>query len=389
MSLSDRLLLIQFNDPKFQSFLEKVGYELFSVDQWSEVQDLLGREPIDAILFDGSTDTDSIDFLETVKNQPKIQSLPMFFFVDNEDRAEELQKKSLDKVEVFVKPYSIGAVASKIATEVRLRKFAGEDEVTATLSETNAALRDLTLHLKKDLEEARSIQQNLLPKVLPEKDEFEIAFSYEPLEEVGGDWFFIEEVAGNKVSVQIGDVTGHGLSAAFIGSMTKMAMVAAGACAPHELLQKMNGLLEPQLPDGKFVTMFSYLYEYETGLLHYARAGHPPALLLRRREGKVLQLKGEGFPLGFLEGADYSLGQEIVEKDDILIIYTDAFPESTNMEGAYYGIERLEKFLLELPREISAEDVIQLLKENFDDFREGRLLKDDATVVALRRKNGG
>jgi sigma-B regulation protein RsbU (phosphoserine phosphatase) len=120
-------------------------------------------------------------------------------------------------------------------------------------------------------------------------------------------------------------------------------------------------------------------------MLQYARAGHPPALLLRRREGRVIQLKGEGFPLGFIVGADYSLGEESLENDDILIVYTDAFPESTNMAGEYYGTERLEEFLLALPSETPAGEVVRLLIQHFDDFRGGRLLKDDATVVALRR----
>lgn len=385
MSLSDRLLLIQFEDEKLQGFLEKVGYDLFVCDNWSDARSLLERESFDLVLFDGSRHESSPDFLEFMKTQPRMGSIPLFFLVDSEQQVELLESQELERIEIVQKPYSVGTVASKIATELRLRKFAGKDEATATLSEVNAALRDLTARLKRDLEEARGIQQSLLPKVLPERKEFEIAVSYEPLEEVGGDWFFVEEIPETRVSIQIGDVTGHGLSAAFIGSMTKMAMVAAETFEPHHLLQKMNALLEPQLPDGKFVTMFSYVYNYQTGMVQYARAGHPPALLLRRREGKVIELKGEGFPLGFLEGADYSLGEESLENDDILIVYTDAFPESTNMAGDYYGTERLERFLLELPSKTSAGEVVRLLIQHFDDFRGGRLLKDDATVIALRR----
>lgn len=385
MSLSDKLLLIQFEDEKLQRFLEKVGYELAVCDNWSDARALLDREPVDLVLFDASRHESSLDFLEFMKTQPRMDAIPLFVLIEGEQQVATLESQELERLEIVRKPYSIGTMASKIATELRLRKFAGKDEATATLSEVNAALRDLTTRLKRDLEEARSIQESLLPKAMPERKEFEIAVSYEPLEEVGGDWFFVEEVPDTRVSIQIGDVTGHGLSAAFIGSMTKMAMVAAETLEPHCLLQKMNALLEPQLPEGKFVTMFSYVYNYQTGMLQYARAGHPPALLLRRREGRVIQLKGEGFPLGFLDGADYSLGEESLENDDILIVYTDAFPESTNMAGEYYGTERLEEFLLALPSETPAGEVVRLLIQHFDDFRGGRLLKDDATVVALRR----
>lgn len=386
MQLSDKLLLIRVQDQKLIRFLEKVGYEVIQKSELADVSEFLASNPVDAILLDGVEENDSANFVEFLKAQPKLKELPLFFFAHDNLQVREVALKHVSKVEVFEKPYGIGSVASKIATELRLRKFKGSDEATATLSEVNASLRDLTGRLKKDLEEARAIQQNLLPKKLPGDKRYEIAASYEPLEEVGGDWFFVSKTPEEKVSVQIADVTGHGLSAAFIGSMAKLALIASDTEQPHELLARMNALMAPQMPDGKFVTMFSYLYDPASGDIQYARAGHPPGLLLKRQKKEVVQLLGDGFAVGFFDDSEYSSDTAHMDVDDLLLVYTDAFPESMNMKGECYGTERLEEFMLSLPPDTSAGDAIGELISHFEEFRGGRILKDDVTVVALRRK---
>ncbi|MCB0320209.1 MAG: SpoIIE family protein phosphatase [Bdellovibrionales bacterium] len=386
MDLKDKLLCIRITDSKLLRFLEKVGYELIPVQELSEVQGVLSTNPIDGILYDGAGEVDAAQLVEFIKTQRKNAELPIFFFSEESIQVRELNLKHLARIEVFEKPYSIGTVASRIATEMRLRKFAGADESTASVAEMNATLRDLTGRLKKDLEDARSIQQALLPRALPKDDRFELAASYAPLEEVGGDWFFVEkESDGSSLAVQIADVTGHGLSAAFVGSMTKLALSASPMRTPHELLAHMNSLLAPQLPEGRFVTMLSFQYSPDSGEIRYARAGHPPGLLLRRSKGEVAQLLGEGFPVGFFDEAEYTDEREAMEVGDILLVYTDCLPESQNMKGDTYGTESMERFLLSLPENATAAESIELLLEDFEKFRDGRIVKDDVTIVALKR----
>ncbi|MCI5066603.1 SpoIIE family protein phosphatase [bacterium] len=386
MSLSDRLLLVRVQDQKLLRFLEKVGYDTVVVSELSEARAQVAEQPVDGIIFDGFEEVDSAFFVEFLKVQPKLREIPLFFLADDSLQAREVKLKAVERTEIFEKPYSIGSVVSKIATELRLRKFSGEDQATATLSEVNASLRDVTERLKRDVDQAREIQQGLLPKKLPGDARFEVAASYEPLEEVGGDWFFAEKTPSGEIAIQIADVTGHGLSAAFIGSMTKLAMTAAENRIPNELLARMNTLMAPQMPEGKFVTMLSLLYSPDTGEVQYARAGHPPGLLLRRATNEVIQLLGDGFAVGFFEEAEYSLHSEKLEVDDLVILYTDAFPESLNMDGEYYGTERMEDLLKSFPAEISAADAIGRLIEDFETFRGGRILKDDVTAIALRRR---
>jgi sigma-B regulation protein RsbU (phosphoserine phosphatase) len=274
---------------------------------------------------------------------------------------------------------------TKIATSLRLRKMAGADDRSATLSEANAALRDLNRRFIQEREEARDIQQSLLPRKLPKDPRFELAVSYEPLEEVGGDWYNVSQTEGGRLSLLIADVTGHGLSAALIGSMTKLAISCANTELPHELLGAVNRVLSPQMPEGRFVTVGSFLFDPENGQLQYARGGHPPAMLLARKEKVVHQLKGNGFAVGFMEDGEYSAEKAVLQPGDALLLVTDGLLEAENRARENYGLERLQEVLLATKPEDTAVEILEQVLESFETFRDGRILKDDVTLVLLKR----
>jgi sigma-B regulation protein RsbU (phosphoserine phosphatase) len=292
-----------------------------------------------------------------------------------------------DRRELIPNSFSVGTLASRIATQLRLRKNAGKDDAQGTLAEMNAALRDHNSRFQKDLEEARAIQQSLLPQRLPKDPRFQISVSYLPLEQVGGDWYFVEQrPETGEVELHIADVSGHGLPAAFLASMAKLAMVAAEHKRPDELLAKMNYYLQPQLPPGRFVTTGHVLYNPETGDLQWARAGHGPALLRRAATGKVQHLFGDGFPIGFVEGARYDLVRDRLEPGDALILYTDGLTEAQNRDMEQFGLERLSEIFSSLSESLSAARMICDIIDLFALLLDDRLLKDDVTLVLLKRE---
>lgn len=381
----DRILAVGVEDKKFLAFLEKLGHELMIPGKDYELTSMLSGSIIDLIILDSRTHPDCVDLCIFFADQDGSKGVPILLLSDHRVHDLKIKEAGVEGVEIIEIPYAIGSVASRVATMLRLRKMAGKDETTATLAEMNAALRELNKHFSKELDEARSIQQSLLPAGLPKDPRYQIAASYEPLEEVGGDWYYVDTTPTGKLAVQIGDVTGHGLSAAFIGSMTKLAMIAADKELPHELLGAMNRLMAPNIPEGKFVTMFSYLYDPDTGELNFARAGHLPGFLLRAARGEVEQLMGEGFAVGFFEEAEYSEEATTIEVGDTLVILTDAIPESVNMNNEAYGFDRLSESMLKVDANGTVVDMLTRIIEDFEHFREGRLLKDDVTMVALKR----
>jgi len=380
----DSILYVGSNEDTLPKFLEKLGYLVIQRDASVSLPDCVAKAILDLIVVDARGMPDAEELCSFFRTQESTRQLPIVYISPEGTGATTPTFEKHDKIEVVPGPLSIGRLAGKIATQLRLRKFDGRDELRSTLAEANSALRDFNDRFKRELDEARTIQESLLPASLPCDSRVEVAVSYQPLEGVGGDWYFAKSTA-QGLSLQIADVTGHGLSAAFIGSMAKLAMTAADTDVPHELLKAMNKLMAPQLPPGRFVTMGSCLYDPVTGGIKWARAGHPPALLLRRSKNVVEQLIGDGFAVGFFEDSDYELVESSLAPGDALLIYTDGISEAQSRDMEVFGFERLSAALLSCDAKASSAEMLSHLLDVFDEFRQERILKDDVTVLLLKR----
>jgi len=381
----DLIFYLGNNDQKLPRFLERLGYAVLEATNNVALPDLISRTNVDLIVIDGRVMGDVPDMCSFFRSQENTRGIPIVC-ISPENSSELYEPDIIDKIDIVQAPFSVGTLAGRIATQLRLRKQAGGDELQGTLAEINAALRDHNERFRKELEEARSIQLSLLPRVLPADERYQLAVSYEPLEEVGGDWYFASVDLVGKLSLQIADVSGHGLSAAFVASMTKLALIASDRTKPNDLLTEMNKLLQAQIPAGKFVTMGACLYDPKSGSVQWSRAGHPPALVLSRQSGQVRQLKGEGFPIGFDEAKRFSLEEDQLQPGDALLLYTDGISEAQNRSMSAYGLTRLSNALAATPADASASEMLRFILDDFNSFRQERLLRDDVTLLLVKRQ---
>ncbi len=380
----DSIFFLGRDNDALPTFLQRLGYSIIEPSQGAPLAEAVSKASMDLILIDGREIEDTSALCAFLRSQQNTRSVPIVCISD-QSRESDTGDEVSSAVEIVHPPFSVGALASRIALTLRLRKIAGNDEKKSSLAEINANLRDHNSRFKKELDEARAIQQSLLPLVLPRDPRMELAVSYQPLDEVGGDWYFANKTAADQISLQIADVSGHGLSAAFIGSMAKLAMTAAAKERPDALLEAMNRLLAPQIPQGRFVTMGSCLYDPATGKVKWARAGHPPAMILRRSSRQVARLLGEGFAVGFFEDSTYSLLEDKLEVGDALIMFTDGITEAQDLSGEAFGLERLADALVATSEDLSCADMLRAILDTFDSFRGERLIRDDVTVVLLKR----
>jgi sigma-B regulation protein RsbU (phosphoserine phosphatase) len=380
----DSIFFLGRDNDQLPTFLQRLGYSIIEPSNDSSLPEIVSKSSMDLILIDGRIMGDVEGLCAFFRGQQNTRAVPIVCISDKALETENCDEGA-HAVEVVQTPFSVGALASRIALTLRLRKIAGTDERKSSLAEINANLRDHNSKFKKELEEARAIQESLLPRVLPRDPRLELAVSYEPLDEVGGDWYFASKASSGSVALQIADVSGHGLSAAFIGSMAKLAMTAAAKDEPSELLGEMNRLLAPQIPSGRFVTMGSCLYDPSTGRVQWARAGHPPALLLRRKSLEVVKLLGEGFAVGFFEDSSYSLLEDKLEVGDALLMFTDGITEAQDLSGDAFGLDRLAAALASTEQAQSCADMLTVILDAFDKFRGERLIRDDVTVLLLKR----
>lgn len=381
----DSLMLLGASDQGLIKLFTKLRYRLVLPDDKLSVPQMLRSNPVDLILVDardGESCTELCAFLRADETSKRV---PLVVLVENSSQQLELERCKFSNIQIMRKDESVGLLAVRVATELRLRKMAGEEDGHAGLAEVNATLRDLNAQFKKEREEARKIQTSLLPSSLPRTDKYEIAAWYQPLEDVGGDWYFLETLDDNKVAIQVADVTGHGMAAALLASMTKLALHACSSRNPSELLQSMNKLLSPELPEGRFVTISSCLFDPTTGALEFARAGLPPALIFDRKAGKVRELKSRGFALGFVDDAEFVSVSDELKPDEILVVFTDGLTEAKNRGNQLFGMQRIVDALLGSKSNAGADQAMNALRAAFENFIDGRKLKDDVTVVMVRR----
>jgi len=380
----DVILYLGSDDDKLPTLLERLGYGVDRVSNARDLPHVVSQANFDLVVLDTESMGDVEELCRFLRSYDRTRSLPIVCTrVKDEPSFNELS--SIERVKAIPATTAYGVIAAHIAVQLRLLKLAGQDSESGNLTEINAALREYTSRIRKEIEEARTIQHSLLPEFLPQDPRFDLAVSYDPLDDVGGDWYDAQMFSSGILALRIADVTGHGLAAALLSSMVKMGLATSPGETPAEGMRVLNRILSPQMPPGRFVTVGSCCYDPETGKVLWARAGHPPALLYSRQRKAVIPLVGEGFPIGFFPDSSYGLIEETLEKGDSLLIFTDGITEARNRAGAMYGSDGLEQVLLRTAEQSSCREVLCEIIDDFDTFREERLLKDDITLLLLKR----
>jgi phosphoserine phosphatase RsbU/P len=231
--------------------------------------------------------------------------------------------------------------------------------------------------MTREANEARKIQQALLPRSSPYIPGFAVSGLSTPAGAVGGDWYDFIPFDDGRWGLVLADVSGKGTAAALLMSATRgMLRSLASACCPSEVLTKLNELLVSDFPSGRFVTMIYAILDPATRVLRYASAGHLRPLLIENSNAHFLDTE-RGLPLGIGTGT-YSEAQVQLAPGSRLLFYSDGITEATNPEGDEYGAERLETHF----RQRDASEVSIL--EDVRRFANGAGLHDDATVILLK-----
>lgn len=233
------------------------------------------------------------------------------------------------------------------------------------------------VEVEQELAMARRIQSSIIPEFSPKISGLRLATRYQPMTSVAGDFFDFLKTGETSLSILIADVSGHGVPAALVASMLKVCFAAqrSDATDPAKVLAGLNTMLRGSL-GGQYVTAACAAVDLATRTITYAGAGHPPSLLLRRKQGEVIRLDENGLFIGPFPHATYSNMTVPFEIGDTLLLYTDGIIEATGPDGQEFGGKNLE--LLLLNTEIL--EPAQFIQELFRKISTP-LQQDDLTVV--------
>jgi len=241
--------------------------------------------------------------------------------------------------------------------------------------------------LERDLENARHIQQSLLPKTLPKINNLEVSGITIPAQHVGGDYYDFIKLTDSKLFVVVGDVSGKGLSAALYISklQTMIRLFCSEERSPKEILIEINKRLFTEMERNYFITVSLALIDCNKKTIRFCRAGHPHALLIK--DGACQKIKPVGIGLGLNKGEVFNESLEEIEitfgEGNLFAIYSDGISEAMNAKRQEFGEENIIA-LLKNNSSLSLETIQNNILNGVTDFCNGEEQHDDITLVLVK-----
>lgn len=264
-------------------------------------------------------------------------------------------------------------LAAQAAPALRVGQLVREQEAEARTRE----------RLEQELHVAQLIQQNFLPKELPHLPGWGVAAFYRPARAVGGDFYDFIEFDDGRVGIVVGDVTDKGVPAALVMAATRSVMRASAQrlVSPSEVLERVNELLCPDIPEKMFVTCLYGILEPATGRFRFANAGHNVPYV--RKGEKVDELRATGMPLGLLPGMAYEEKEAVLGPGDTVLLHSDGLAEAHSPERDMFGFPRLKALVGDRK---DGQELIDLLLRELDAFTGAAWeQEDDITLVTIQR----
>ncbi|MCG9127346.1 SpoIIE family protein phosphatase [Candidatus Poribacteria bacterium] len=298
----------------------------------------------------------------------------------------------------------------------RTLEFTEEDEMLldSFAKQAGVAIENAHLHqealeareLQSEMEEARKIQENLIPDTLPEIPGYEVAGYYEPRGPVGGDYFDCIELPHGGWGLSIADVSGKGMQAALLMATLRAGLLSEISSSRgredsesidmnDELINMamtLNSLLYVSGTEEKYATFFYSHLNPETDILTSLNGGHNPPLIVRK-DGNIQWLGQEigGLPLGMFPNemvptiAEYQAEQITLESGDVVVYYTDGVTETVNVDDDFYDDDRLESDAISCANN-DATSICDFIHKSVIDFQGDADQFDDLTLLVLRKK---
>ncbi|HKM86895.1 MAG TPA: GAF domain-containing SpoIIE family protein phosphatase [Terriglobales bacterium] len=240
--------------------------------------------------------------------------------------------------------------------------------------------REQRERMSREAEEARSIQQALLPRSSPLIPGFCVSGLSIPAGSVGGDWYDFIPLRDGRWGLVLADVSGKGTAAALLMSATRgmLRSLAQTGSGPAEVLTRLNNMMIEDFPSGRFVTMVYAELDPSSRVLRIANAGHLSPLLVEPSGYRWINHE-HGMPLG-ISASKFSETEVTLGELSRIAFYSDGITEAEIASGEEYGAERL------LAQMQSPDVTPDSLLADVRKFTNGTGLRDDATVILVRAR---
>jgi len=354
-----------------QLLLKSHGYRTEAVTHPAGVLSALDSGSFDAVLMDLNYTRDTtaggegLELVSQIRSRDQILPLVVMTAWSSVDLAVEAMRRGAS--DFVQKPWNNNQLLGKLQTQV----------------ERAQRLRREQRRQDDELQEARDIQNNLLPKKLPEVADYEIAGMTQPVRFVGGDYYNVVRISERETVLCIADVAGKGMPAALLMSSLQAALkpLMWQKLPPRELCRRLNRILCDLTPIGKFISFFYAVLDSREHRLTYCNAGHNPPMLIRAN-GVATELNAAGAVLGQFPDWVYEQSDVQMRRGDQLLVFTDGLVEACDANEDAFGEQSLVRVVQENPGKGAAELMNLLMKAAVRHC--GGHFQDDASMIVLK-----
>jgi phosphoserine phosphatase RsbU/P len=375
--LSDcRVLLVDDAKANLDILMEglKADHKLSLAMNGEMALQIAARTPPDLILLDiVMPGLDGYEVCRRLREMPGTAEVPIMFLSSLEEVHNKTRGFEVGANDYLTKPFDMLEVKARVRSLLKAKAYS--DAVKEQIA--------------SELRVAREIQMGILPLDAPGAAHgtgLEVHGLLQPAQEVGGDLYEALRLPDGNLLAVIGDVAGKGIPAALFMAVTTTLVraMAPETSRPEELLSRVSDALSLHNPQTMFVTLLCAVYDVRTGQLHYASAGHPPAVLIRDGSAQFLPLK-PGMVAGVMAGLALPSQMMELQVGDQIVFYTDGVTEAFDAAGVLYGEAKLLAELSRQPGQ-SASATSDALLRSVKAHAGKCPQSDDITLLVLERR---
>ena len=309
-----------------QAILAPEGFRILKANDGPSARDVLARETADLILLDVMMPGESgFETCAKLKSDPATADIPVIFLSALHDVKNKVTGLKIGGVDYVAKPVHPEEVLARVRVHLRIRENG----------------RILARQHQERIEELRNAQQAILvrPEDCPAAS---FAVHYKPLQETGGDFYDVLQVDSNVFGYFVADISGHGVSAAFLTSAIKalLRQYASPLYSPEDTMRGVDSVMRQMLGQEQFLTACYARLNRRSRRLVVVSAGHPP-LILVSESGVPQVLSMDSDPLGTFSAAVLQHRDLRVSRQDRIFLYTDGLIEALPGAGRREGVESL------------------------------------------------
>ncbi len=376
-----------------QRKLEAWGHDVVAAEDGIVAWEHFQQQQFDIVVTDWDMPRlDGRELIQRIRSSGESGYVYLIMLTGRAEKADLVDGMEAGADDFLAKPFDRG--------ELRVRLNAGQRiiRLERELAEQNKTLSKVNQRMSRDLRAAAEIQQDLLPKELPELLGARFAWHFEPCDELGGDILNVLPLYDRYVVMYLLDVAGHGVPAALLSvtlsrvltalepSSSFIVAEAAGSDSPRirsprDVAERLNQAFPMDERHGRFFTLAYAVLDLETRKLQYMVAGHPPPVLLRKGRPPEY-LDGRGFAVGIVDEPEYKDYSVQLEPGDRLFFYSDGVTEATNKAGAMLDTEGFVR-MIEASRDHALDGGLVKCISDFRHWCDETPLADDISVLAL------